>query len=265
MPRYRRPLALAVALVALVAATRPVHAEIIVNTFGPGDSFGSNNVTFGNNFSFIGFMVSSNQMAVGFTPSQSFTLDRITYAVSTAQGTPGPFSLSVVADSNGTPTGMTLESFIATATATPSTGSVLSLIHPLLLAGQQYWLVASSTFPALSPVNDVFAWYYGDRLAGLTLGVQAEALSGGVISTGWLVSDPQMDPAVRIEGSPLVNVPQPSGFVLLGIGVSLFWVGGWRPRLSTWSVPATLRAAASARPGPSGSVAADAEPKAASG
>src|SRR4051812_30065008 len=113
MPRLR-PLALAAALVALFAA-RPAHADIIVNTFGPADSFGGYGFGFGNTFSVIGFQFMSNQMAVGFTPSGSFTLDRISYAVSTDQGTAGSFSLSVVADSNGTPTGRTLESFIAPA------------------------------------------------------------------------------------------------------------------------------------------------------
>jgi hypothetical protein len=229
---FRSASALA-ALAALLLGCATASGDVIVNTFGPGGSVGANNFTFGISAQPLTLFAVESQLAVGFTPLHNITLDRIADAIATTQGISVPFALSVVADNNGSPTGQTLESFVATANTSPTLGSVLSLSRPALLAGQRYWILAASTNPFPSFSSDTFGWSLGQNPAGLSLAMGSAASTPPFLGPSWSVNDtPAAIPALEAEGTPVqaATAPEPSSLALLGVGLARVGCRWWRRR-----------------------------------
>ena len=104
---------------------------------------------------------------------------------------------------------------------------VSSTAHPVLSSGQQYWLVLSA------PVPDLWGFWnmnnVGDRGDSSTAN-QVASRNGGASSPWILYGVGQERPAFRITGSPEIQtpVPEPSTFLLVGLGIGAIVARRWR-------------------------------------
>jgi len=205
---------LIVAAILFIAAGQ-AGADVLFNTFGPGDSYQTaigwtiglppgtpDNFAQGNQFSFTGL--------------QSYRLDSIELAVGLVAGT-NQVNVSLMNDAAGLPAAV-LEAFSFTdqmgpfgSNNPPLVGT--SVAHPLLAPGMNYWLIASAS-------NDTWAAWNLSSLGGA--GQLARSTNGGE----WSTSENPFA-AFRINGT-LVPVP---GAVLLGV-LGLGFAGGLLRRRS---------------------------------
>lgn len=158
----------ALAVVALVAGfgAASTSAETIVDTGVPGGWFG-----------YYGYDVSTTQsVGLAFTPSADYTLDDVSvWIMSNDWSSPGrQYTLSLYGNVPGSGCGVpdynTIESWtVATAAVgwNPVLETVTSSVHPLLSAGQQYWLLATS--PEEGGMDPV--WVVGDSPDPTVLGI----------------------------------------------------------------------------------------------
>src|SRR5262249_28185784 len=131
-----------------------LHAAIVFDNFGPGDSY---DVT-SNPFGLAAGAHGPVYLADGFTPTASFTLDSLQLAIAWFGG-PNSVDVSFMDSSaNGNP-GARIESFhlknILPDERPPhqiiSAGllvTVHSTLHPLLLPGKRYWVMTTAGDPA---------------------------------------------------------------------------------------------------------------------
>ncbi len=132
---------------AAVLFSSALKADVIYNNFGPSQSF---NTTFGLNLNTLG-------VGVAFTPlANSYLLDEIDFVVArfnTDVANPNTIQAKLYADVGGLPATTALESLTFTGTLgvllnpPDITGPVPTVIQlqssgrPLMIAGQQYWVV----------------------------------------------------------------------------------------------------------------------------
>jgi len=200
------------------SATSMVWGATILNTFGPGNSFVSPGVTVGGGL-FPRNDPPPNQgntQAWEFAPTFSATLDQIDLAVQymvNPAGGSGPPSLDVSLFSNiGGQPGLSIETIFLTnvngGSTTAGIVSALSVIHPLLTAGTDYWLVVAP--PDL--VNIAFDW----KLSPLSnTGVIAEASRLG--NAPWQSFPATGGNAFTIIGTVATPEPQTVALGMLGI------------------------------------------------
>jgi hypothetical protein len=171
-------------------------AVVTFDTYGPGDTYGT-----------IGYTIGSGQTSGDlFAPSFTGNLFEIDLALSNARGS-NFVNVQLTADNNGAP-GSVIESYTVVATNVfSSPGSVvqaLSTLHPLLTAGTNYWLLATTDDASLDP------WYFS--ITGAT-GLRYSTMSG--VTTDTMA-------AFRVLSIP--QVPEPStlfaGLVLAGAMLS---------------------------------------------
>ena len=185
--------------------------DTIVDTFGPNDSYAFTGVTVG------GGVIPRHDpppnqgvtIALEFQPTFSATLDEIDLAVvynGSPTGMPN-LDVSIFSNANSAP-GVPIEAIPLTDlnSTAPEVVSAMSLLHPLLNASTDYWLViappdllydAFNVF--LSPVSTGFIGN-ADRLGNAPW----ETFSG---DTGGI--------AVRITGTPTAPTPESTTFSLL--------------------------------------------------
>jgi hypothetical protein len=138
---------LAIGLLLIGVAATPAQADqVILSNLGPGDSYrGSDGWPLGISGEGTDYFGSGCAFTVGAT---SVELATIQLAVGHITGT-NSLTINFDADSGGSP-GATIESFTING-AMPNFGSyssdhlvkVTSVLHPLLTAGSQYWVVLS--------------------------------------------------------------------------------------------------------------------------
>jgi len=145
---------------------------------------------------------------VEFTLSASTVLDKFGVGLGYVSGT-NALDLTLRA---GTPTGAVVESFSVSGMPTFSGLQLVtfgsSVLHPTLIAGTPYWLVASAS----APDGSLF-WGFDDRFADNSLVVN-QAVNGEwgglLVRTGMALEVYATDAAV----------PEPTSMLLLSIGIA---------------------------------------------
>lgn len=181
------------ALVAAAVAASPASAEVIFETNDP----------FGGPFGIIGYDVCTTQsVALRFIPDRDYTLDRLSMWIMSNdfEGPSGEIvNVTIRTDdaSGGTsvPGDTILEAFEVATSAVgwdPVLETVESSEHPVLKAGERYWLVLMSDAEPL--FNPVWAWAStGLAFMSNTSGDQTEWQAGGDSAAA----------ACIIEGTPV--------------------------------------------------------------
>jgi hypothetical protein len=177
------------------------RADVIFNTFGPGDIF--NNEGLG----FELFNGTLNEEVLGFgprfTPSGSFLLDQISLPLGTIGGS--NLKLEVLDDASGQP-GHVLETFqIGGIGTTVTIFTVNSVLHPLLAAHQPYWLIG------FVPSGNLDVAWYGFPTS------EFDVLAHGPYSDGHWDIDPNPLVAFRVMGTP---VPEAAPWFMLASGLA---------------------------------------------
>jgi PEP-CTERM motif len=194
-----RRLLLVIGFVA-VAATPGKAAIVLFDNFGPGNSYQTN----------VGWTISSSgsspglfTQGEGFIPSATALLNSINVAAGLVTG-PNDITFDLRANSGGVP-GALIESFHAV-NQMGSFGSnnpplvLTSTLHPLLTAGQTYWLIARAT-----GVAEWSAWNLNSTGG---IGPHATSTDGVTFSVGTNTQG-----AFRILGDP---VPEPATMAVFG-------------------------------------------------
>ena len=166
----------------------------------------------------VGTSITINySVAMDFTVSDDYTLDTVEVALSEID--PSSVTLNFASDNNGLPGGV-IETFVLTGLPPfGSSGSLLmvgaSSLHPLLSAGERYWLVASSA--------DLATWNFN---SAFDMGL-ARSEDGNPF-----VYEDSTAGAYRVLGTPAAALPVPEPMSLLLLGPAIAGVGArrWRQR-----------------------------------
>jgi hypothetical protein len=200
-------------LLFIAPAVSRADIDLFTN-FGPGFSYN----TGAGNFAGNAFDGSGNNYAEGdtFTPTTSANFSALDIALSCFFSCPDPVTVSLDANNAGVP-GAVLESFNVLGPLLGAFGSnnsplvLTSVLHPLLVAGTQYWVAVSTD------LNDSVVWNWNS-----TGDASSEAIStnGG---TTWFA------PSGLTPGAYQVNAtPEPRAVVLLATVVLVLL--GWKRR-----------------------------------
>jgi hypothetical protein len=164
--------------------------------------------------------------AVAFTPADDFNLTQIDVGFYYIGGT-NDFSLTLVKGSSGAPgttpietwTGLIAPRFLS------GTSSIVETVSPVttvsLLAGQQYWIVASAA------LNSEVVWAKNSALISQSAPIGIAAIMGG----DFFGPDWSIFPAAPGEGDLAFDVkgttpsPEPNTFTLIAAGCSLTLIG----------------------------------------
>jgi hypothetical protein len=195
----------------VLLAALPSKSDIIFsNLVEPGDQYGPDPVGIGHTPAFTNpadFLV----YGVHFIPSTTAQLKTIEAPLGVFSGT-DQLQAFLMSDAGGVP-GNVIESFLLS--GLPTSGSpfplltITSSLDPLLLAGQQYWFVAtggSATFGAWT-----LNLFQGDPEDGGASAI--DSLLGP-----WTVGSGKRTGALEVLGNP---VPEPSSTALLGCAIAL--------------------------------------------
>jgi PEP-CTERM motif len=196
----KRLVVLLIIVVTIITARSPLNADVIYSTFGPGETYRSDAADdIGN----------SQEIGVSFTPSSDVSLDFINFAAFFRNGLNNQLTVNLETDASGVPSDSVIESFNFTNLSTTATVyTATSLLHPLLLANTQYWVVLT----AADLENTVRAWNWNDQ--GII----------GHVAAKWPPDYPtwrefphETTPALSVNAS---SVPEPSTILLLGAGLA---------------------------------------------
>jgi hypothetical protein len=208
--------ALTLGAMAMVWASAGVgRADVVYDSFGGGTGYSSSswNDVAGPSAA----IANPRSPAFPFTPASSFNFTLAELPLEHELGI-NHYTVSLRADQAGLP-GAVLESFDLTnlpSYSSPGLTDVISASHPLLVAGQKYWLAA---MPVSSTAMGLWA-------------MRSPAVGGNKALTPdlgqtWTLNEfgfQTMSP-MRIEGTP---APEPAGLAVLAVGGLL--MGRWRRR-----------------------------------
>ncbi len=220
--KIRSGVTLAMGLLLVGVAAIPARADsVIFSNLGSNESYnGTSGWTLGTYDHGADYLIVGNAFTVGAT---SMNLSTIGVAVGFIEGT-NQLTIDLDADSAGSP-GAIIESFTLTG-AMPNFGSVssdnlvtaTSVLHPLLTAGTQYWVVVSLPNDGLT----LAAWNW-NSIGDTGPFVQYDNGSG---SPG-----PNTRGAMLITGQS--SIPEPSSLVMVSISAVVILGCGRRRRRMT--------------------------------
>lgn len=202
---------------ALLACALPAGAAVVFSNLGPGDSYSASGYAVGAPF----VEPTDFDVATAFTPTGNFALSTIELGMTHVTGG-NELDIFFAADAAGAPGGV-LESFHLS-NAVPgvldpqSPVLVTSLLTPLLVSGTQYWVIASS--PA---VPSSITWGYNTTA---DFGPTADRVNGGP----WAVFPGDLRGAMRITGTTVAAIPEPSTYALMLAGLGLVAFAAQRRR-----------------------------------
>ena len=176
----------------LTATAAPI---ILFSTFGPGNTFDETAYSLGGRYH-------NYSQAAAFTPAVSATLTQIDLPLEYVYASDARISLMTSVD--GRP-GVVLESFVITGiTALPRIRTVMSVTHPLLTAGTEYWLAGSNT----SGFDGRVGWNYSIGTSGM--------VATKLDTAPWPDATFRTLPAFDVLGEP---VPEPASLLMLASGL----------------------------------------------
>jgi hypothetical protein len=197
----------------LAAALLPValQADVIYTNFGDGDSFLAGS----------GLIVTRDgaawsSLAMSFVPAASYSLSSIEFGASTLIAGSAGASLAIFVDDDGHPAGTPLET-IALDGLLSSFGDpspllkVKSTVHPLLEAGQTYWIGMNAAAGGLAVWNQTTALTTGfSTTDGAGNWSTWDDVQGAVQLKGKLVFETPLPIPDPIPTAPLPPPPSPS-------------------------------------------------------
>jgi len=204
---------------ALAFASIPCQASTILfsNLIQPGNQYGPDGVGIGHTPAFTNpgdYLL----YGVHFIPNTTAQLTTIEAPFGVISG-PNRIQAFLMTDSGGAPASI-IESFVLTGLSVPPGPfplfTINSSLDPLLVAGHQYWFVATG-----GP-NTFASWTLNLFQGDSTDGGASQVVMGGVTQP-WSIGSGTRTGALEVFGNP---VPEPSYFVLVGCAVILF--GGIR-------------------------------------
>jgi hypothetical protein len=179
----------------------PARAGVIYNSFLPGDTYSYTRGDFG----WYGGTDYYKEAAALMVPYDC-SLTTIDIALGYENG-PNVMTVSLFSDNGGVPGGP-METFLLTNVVQPMVthGSIITLnstLDPILMGGTQYWIEVEVAGPT------AMTWFHATipPAPGTT---RAYSFDGGP----WVLD--KSDMAFRVSADP---VPEPSGFILSGIGL----------------------------------------------
>jgi len=205
--------ALFVTTALLVAAPGAQADTIVYNSFGPGMTI----TPMGDTGTYtLGPPGTVNYFGAPFSPSATVDLTSLTgnwaAALTYAEDqfpltNPAPITISVWTDSGGEP-GTELESWALTVDQMATNYTLTTSSGPLLVAGDEYWVLADYTGAEAGDNFLGWALYSG----GSSLGLWASDISATT-----MVLYTSGDPVLEVQGTPAV-VPEPSMLLVLSVG-----------------------------------------------
>lgn len=207
---YKKPLLRGVVFcLALVFATLPSQADTILfsNLIQPGNQYGPDGVGIGHTPAFTNpgdYLL----YGVHFNPATTAHLTTIEAPLGVISG-PNQIQAFLMTDSGGAP-GSVIESFVLTGLPVPPEPfplfTINSSLDPLLLSGDQYWLVATG-----GP-NTFASWTLNLFQGDPNDGGASQVVVGGVTQP-WNVGSGTRTGALEVFGNP---VPEPTYIALVG-------------------------------------------------
>jgi hypothetical protein len=222
MMRLRLASMLTVTVAVLWQAPSFASQIFFSNLIQPGNQYGPDSLGIGHTPAYLGGDTGEVFGATGFTPSAAFRLTSfdiaLGYPANFSPNGPNQVDLFLMSDSGGLP-GSTIESWHLTNLPTTCGPCPLSTItsasNPVLVPGDQYWVVASGGEQTFDTWTFTLA---GNSFSPLAL----RSIFNGVDS-GWGLNSSGRQGALVVSGDA---VPEPSSFALTILALPVIFLLG---------------------------------------
>jgi hypothetical protein len=209
---------LIVAVFFFVFSVGHATADSLYSTFGPGDGFTGTLVQWIGDGAIAGTSFIDRQVANSFAVALEAEVIDYRVAVSRFTGTPSGLGILTLWSGDSVPTDI-VESGITfdTGNGTARIAVIASVLQPVLHPGVTYWLSLSA------PTDELLRWY-------LSPNPGSSRLEWRDSTRDWS-SPVDFANAFEIRGN-LSSVPEPASIVLVGAGLGIVALSGWRKKMA---------------------------------